>query len=119
MKVLVTGGAGYIGSVTSELLLDAGHEVLVFDHLYMGHRAAVDVRAAFVHGDLREADAIAEAKANGMIVVGVGVSRDAKVLETMGFDKCMVASTSEELARSWYDFYKNSVLGSIPTGAAN
>ena len=54
MKVLVTGGAGYIGSVTSELLLDAGHEVVVFDNLERGHRQAIDARAAFVEGDLRE-----------------------------------------------------------------
>ncbi len=53
MKVLVTGGAGYIGSVATERLLDAGHEVVVFDNLSRGHRAAVDARARFVHGDLR------------------------------------------------------------------
>ena len=54
MKVLVTGGAGYIGSVTSELLLDAGHEVHVFDNLSRGHLEAVDPRAAFVKGDLQK-----------------------------------------------------------------
>ncbi len=57
MKVLVTGGAGYIGSVTAERLLDAGHEVTVFDNLSRGHRAAVDPRARFIRGDLcRRAD---------------------------------------------------------------
>ena len=61
MKILVTGGAGYIGSVTSELLLDRGHQVVVFDNLERGHRAAVDERATFVHGDLRNPTAIAEA----------------------------------------------------------
>lgn len=60
MKVLVTGGAGYIGSVTCELLLDAGHEVAIFDNLERGHRAALDPRAAFFEGDLREAGRIAE-----------------------------------------------------------
>jgi UDP-glucose 4-epimerase len=54
MKVLVTGGAGYIGSVTTELLLDAGHKVVVFDNLERGHREAVDQRAKFIKGDLRE-----------------------------------------------------------------
>jgi UDP-glucose 4-epimerase len=58
MKVLVTGGAGYIGSVTTELLLDAGHKVVVFDNLERGHREAVDKRAVFVKGDLREKDSI-------------------------------------------------------------
>ncbi|MBM4143939.1 MAG: UDP-glucose 4-epimerase GalE [Lentisphaerae bacterium] len=58
MKILVTGGSGYIGSVTSELLLDEGHAVVVFDNLERGHRAAVDRRAALVEGDLRDAAAI-------------------------------------------------------------
>jgi UDP-glucose 4-epimerase len=52
MKVFVTGGAGYIGSVTTELLLNEGHEVTVFDNLEYGHRDAVDPRATFVEGDL-------------------------------------------------------------------
>lgn len=58
MRVLVTGGAGYIGSVTVEMLLDAGHETFVFDNLERGHRAAVDPRAGFIMGDLRDAPAI-------------------------------------------------------------
>jgi nucleoside-diphosphate-sugar epimerase len=41
MKVLVTGGAGYIGSVVTEELLKDGHEVVVYDSLYKGHREAV------------------------------------------------------------------------------
>lgn len=52
MKILVVGGAGYIGSVCSELLLDAGHDVAVFDNLSEGHRAAIDPRAEFIEGDL-------------------------------------------------------------------
>jgi UDP-glucose 4-epimerase len=52
MNVFVTGGAGYIGSVTSELLLDAGHRVTIFDNLGRGHRAALDPRATFIEGDL-------------------------------------------------------------------
>lgn len=55
MKVFLTGGAGYIGSVTSEMLLDDGHEVIVFDNLERGHKAAVDKRAKLVKGDLRDA----------------------------------------------------------------
>ena len=48
MNVFVTGGAGYIGSVCVEELLNAGHAVTVFDNLTEGHRAAVDGRAKFV-----------------------------------------------------------------------
>ena len=59
MKVLVTGGAGYIGSIATAELIEAGHEVVVFDSLYQGHRAAVHPDAAFVEGDLRDADAVA------------------------------------------------------------
>jgi UDP-glucose 4-epimerase len=60
MKLLVTGGAGYIGSVTSELLLDQGHEVVIFDNLERGHRDAVDPRAKLMLGDLRDRDRIRE-----------------------------------------------------------
>ena len=58
MKVLVTGGAGYIGSACVNLLLDAGHQVVVFDNLERGHREAVDPRASLVVGDLREPTSI-------------------------------------------------------------
>src|SRR6202142_4134508 len=61
MRILVTGGAGYIGSVTSELLLDRGHEVVVFDNLERGHRDAIDRRAQFIEGDLRNRARIDEA----------------------------------------------------------
>jgi UDP-glucose 4-epimerase len=54
MKILVVGGAGYIGSICVELLLDDGHEVAVFDNLTEGHRRAVDDRAAFIEGDLSD-----------------------------------------------------------------
>jgi UDP-glucose 4-epimerase len=52
VKILVVGGAGYIGSICTELLLDAGHSVAVFDNLTEGHRLAVDDRAEFIEGDL-------------------------------------------------------------------
>ncbi|HEY1017240.1 MAG TPA: UDP-glucose 4-epimerase GalE [Herpetosiphonaceae bacterium] len=58
MRVLVTGGAGYIGSVTTEKLLEAGHEVVVFDNLYQGHRAAVHPEARMVEGDLGDEQAV-------------------------------------------------------------
>src|SRR5947199_8838213 len=54
MKILVVGGAGYIGSVCAELLLDQGHSVSIFDNLSEGHRAALDPRAQFMKGDLQD-----------------------------------------------------------------
>lgn len=55
MKLLVTGGAGYIGSITAEALLEAGHEVVVLDNLATGHLAAVPPGATFVQGDISDA----------------------------------------------------------------
>jgi UDP-glucose 4-epimerase len=56
MRLLVTGGAGYIGSVVVGQLADAGHEVVVIDRLSQGHPAAVDHRAELVAGDLADRD---------------------------------------------------------------
>jgi UDP-glucose 4-epimerase len=53
--VLVTGGAGYIGSVVTEELVNDGHEVVVYDNLVKGHRQAVVSGATFVEGDLLDA----------------------------------------------------------------
>ena len=53
MHIFVTGGAGYIGSICSEELINAGHEVTIFDNLTEGHLGAVDKRAAFIKGDLQ------------------------------------------------------------------
>jgi UDP-glucose 4-epimerase len=58
MNVFVTGGAGYIGSVCVEELLNAGHSVTVFDNLTEGHRSAVDKRAKFILGDFNDRDLI-------------------------------------------------------------
>jgi UDP-glucose 4-epimerase len=58
MRVLVTGGAGYIGSVVAEELLQTGHEVVVFDNLSRGHRLAVPKNAELVVGDLADRAAL-------------------------------------------------------------
>ncbi|HTP20809.1 MAG TPA: UDP-glucose 4-epimerase GalE [Solirubrobacteraceae bacterium] len=58
MKLLVTGGAGYIGSIVARQLLAAGHEVTVLDNLMQGHRAAVPEDATLVVADLLDADAV-------------------------------------------------------------
>jgi len=54
MRVLVTGGAGYIGSVVAEELLQSGHDVVVLDNLSRGHRQAVPKNAELVAGDLAD-----------------------------------------------------------------
>jgi UDP-glucose 4-epimerase len=71
MNVFVTGGAGYIGSICTEELLNAGHTVTVFDNLTEGHRSAVDPRAKFIEGCLRDAklvkQSLLDAKADAIM----------------------------------------------------
>ncbi len=63
MKVFVTGGAGYIGSIIVEELLNTGHAVTVYDNLSEGHRSAVDPRADFILADPeRENDTLSAVK---------------------------------------------------------
>jgi UDP-glucose 4-epimerase len=74
MKVFVTGGAGYIGSICVEELLNDGHQVVVFDNLTEGHRSAVDPRAEFIQGDLADREGLqkilAQAKAEAVMHFG-------------------------------------------------
>ena len=56
MNILVTGGAGYIGSVVAEELVRAGHEVVVYDSLYKGHRRALVDGATLIIGDLMDSE---------------------------------------------------------------
>jgi UDP-glucose 4-epimerase len=65
MKLLVTGGAGYIGSIVARQLLDSGHEVVVFDNLERGHRSAVPPDARLVVADLLDQEAL-----NGLLAEG-------------------------------------------------
>jgi len=67
MRVLVAGGAGYIGSCCTEYLLDHGHDVIVFDSLVKGHRDAVDPRAVFVQGDLADAELVSSVLAENRV----------------------------------------------------
>jgi UDP-glucose 4-epimerase len=91
MKILVTGGAGYIGSVVTEELLNDGHEAIVLDNLVKGHRAAVDPRAKFVQTDLMDGDALRRALKDNQVeavihmaahsLVGESVEQPAKYYE--------------------------------------
>ena len=54
MTILVTGGAGYIGSIVVEQLAKAGESVVVYDNLYQGHKGAVHPEAKLVVGDLAD-----------------------------------------------------------------
>ncbi|MDH4136147.1 MAG: UDP-glucose 4-epimerase GalE, partial [Anaerolineae bacterium] len=54
MNILVTGGAGYIGSIVAKELVKAGERVIVYDNLSQGHRNAVDPQATFIKGDLAD-----------------------------------------------------------------
>ena len=60
-RILVTGGAGYIGSTAASILVDRGHDVIVFDDLSTGHGDSVDPRAEFFEGSLLDPDALRQA----------------------------------------------------------
>ena len=83
MHVLVTGGAGYIGSVTARTLLDRGHDVTVVDDLRTGHRAAVDPRAVFVEADVGDTQAMTRAVAARPVDAVVHFAASSLVGESM------------------------------------
>jgi UDP-glucose 4-epimerase len=58
MRILVVGGAGYIGSVTVDQLIEANHEVTVLDTMVSGHRGAVNDQAELVQGDVRDEETL-------------------------------------------------------------
>ncbi len=83
MRVMVTGGAGYIGSVVTEALLAGGHEVVVLDHLGKGHRDAVPPEVAFVHADLADGARVREALAAHRVEAVVHMAADSLVGESV------------------------------------
>ncbi len=97
-RVLVTGGAGYIGSACTEYLLDHGYEVVVFDDLITGHRSAVDPRAEFVRGNLADRELII------------------KVCETGNFDAIMHFAAFSLVGESMKDpskYFRNNLANGI------
>jgi len=98
MNILVTGGAGYIGSVTAGALLNAGHSVTVYDSLVTGHRAAVPDGAAFIQADLSDRHALV------------------KTLTEEKFDAVMHFAAFIEAGESMKDpgrFYQNNFVNSL------
>jgi UDP-glucose 4-epimerase len=97
MNILVTGGAGYVGSHAARLLDAAGHEVWIYDNLSLGHRAAV-VEGRLVEGELGNGELIEQ------------VLRDNSIDAVMHFAALtQVAESVADPAR----YYRNNVLGAI------
>jgi UDP-glucose 4-epimerase len=82
MRVLVTGGAGYIGSVVTEELVKDGHQVVVYDSLYKGHRQAVAAGADFVQADLMDAATLRTTLTDRQIDAVVHMAADSLVGES-------------------------------------
>lgn len=97
MKVLVTGGAGYIGSFMTRLLLDRGHEVTVFDNLSRGSESVIDSRAQFFQGDITSPDDLSR------------LFEDQKFEAIMHFAGLI---SVEESTRDPQLYFKNNVEGS-------
>ncbi len=98
MNILVTGGAGYIGSVVAEELVTDGHTVNVYDNLSKGHRDAVAAEAAFIEGDLLETEKLAEVLKQNKIEAVIHMAASSLVGESV-----------EEPAK----YYKNNVVAGL------
>lgn len=97
MKILITGGAGYIGSITNRLLKDAGHETVIFDNLSTGHPQSVG-DTELIRGDLTNPDDIRTALAGRSIDVVIHFAALALAGESM---------------RIPYRYYQNNILGGL------
>ncbi len=69
MRLLVTGGAGYIGSIVAAQLLEDGHEVVILDNLERGHREAVPPKARLIEADLLDREAVGQSLRDGFDAV--------------------------------------------------
>jgi UDP-glucose 4-epimerase len=98
MRVLVTGGAGYIGSIVTEELVKDGHDVVVYDNLSKGHRGAVVEGAAFVEGDLLDQDKLRQT---------LNDNRTGAVIHMAAFS--LVGESVEKPAK----YYQNNVVAGL------
>src|SRR5689334_3828587 len=83
MRVLVTGGAGYIGSVVTEQLIGDSHEVVVYDNLSKGHRDAIVAGAELVEGDLIDAETLNRTLGGRQIVAVLHMAASSLVGESV------------------------------------
>jgi UDP-glucose 4-epimerase len=98
MNILVTGGAGYIGSIVAEELLKAGHTITVYDSLVHGHSSALPAGAQLVQGDIAHEDVLNQ------------------VMRGEGFDAVMHFAAFIEAGESMRKpgrFFRNNVMGSL------
>lgn len=96
--ILLTGGAGYIGSMVARLLLAQGEKVLVYDNLSTGHKDSIPAGAQFVFGDVLDGELLSR------------VMRDHKVTEVLHFAAKLVVSESVEKP---LDYYEVNVVGGL------
>jgi len=124
MRIFVVGGAGYIGSVCAELLLDEGHEVAIFDNLTEGHGLAVDSRANFIQGELADREQIQAALSNARPDAVMHFAANALVAESMRdpsarFSDCLSGCQSRKRlrrVRSIHTANRNSLSKKSCTG---
>ena len=83
MRILVTGGAGYVGSVVCESLVAAGHSTIVYDNLGKGHRDAVVPGARLVEGDILDADRLTRTLRDDAIEAVMHFAADSLVGESV------------------------------------
>ena len=83
MRVLVTGGAGYIGSVVCEELVRDGHDVIVYDNLRKGHSGAIVEGARLVRADLTEGNTLRDTLRNNQIQAVIHMAADSLVGESV------------------------------------
>ena len=98
MNILVTGGAGYIGSHTVKQLVDAGHHVVVLDNFYSGHRWAVDPAAVLVEGDIADTKCVDQ------------VLKEHNIDSVVHFAGYIVVPES---VSDPFKYYENNVVGSL------
>ena len=77
MKILVTGGAGYIGSHVVLLLCDEGHDIVVLDNLSLGTKEAVDKRAVFIEGSILNKEELIKSLADVDAVIHLAAYKSA------------------------------------------